>query len=494
MSARFYDVKVSNNNFVTTIYLSFLIYKLKYKLGLSPMDKLLLNLFIDQKYDISHFVFMIVSSLAIAFLFQSHDYSKTIRLRKRKIILTSNVIFVIDCVITYFFSIFIYALLNLLSYQYLISSYYLDFIIFFIMIFLHILIYQNINLSARLVEGMTMFLSINLLYSSSKLISISLTTESSGFLYHFVNCFFYVFSLLGVIILLKNLPIRNINKEGRGYVIIIIITSIISTISTMALDPSVATTDESRTKFLIIFLGIETLILLLYGLFYWSIAEQNKSFALKTAVYKLQTENQMSELSKENYNQLTLMQEQMKKQYSEISELIKNKNIESLHKYFSDLYETSFAPLTFIDCGNSTISSILNIELAKAREVNITIKDSLLVPKELPFIDYDLCSLLTNIIDNAIEATVKLDVEEKVIDVDIHYRKPYLFCIISNPTNIKPDQLKKTIAASSKNQKELHGYGTKIINMIVKKYNGLVKYEIVDNKFQVSAMLMERKD
>ena len=99
---------------------------------------------------------------------------------------------------------------------------------------------------------------------------------------------------------------------------------------------------------------------------------------------------------------------------------------------------------------------------------------------EIKISNYDLCRILTNLIDNQIEAT----------DNFLENRDVELFIKIT-PANIviKSTNMYKNSSKKKPTNKDFHGYGQKIINDIAKKYNGKYKFSIVEDKYITSTLL-----
>lgn len=456
------------------------------------MGKFFETYFIQHAFGIRYILFIALSCLSITYI--SFDKRMTWNkpyhsFQKNRIAYHSLLLFLLDSVLTFGGCILLFSLWMMLFLKYSISTYYLNSIVFFILGLVHVLLYRNSSWTGKIAEELTLYVSINVLYTLCSLISTSLTQTIDGSIYDFLVSFFYFFFLLGVVILLK---LQSAKKFPSGELLPFLfleLSTILSLISTLVINPSLAATDQSRLKYLVIFIGIEVLILLLYTLYYRTLYEKKKAYEKEALVYKKQTEKRMAQLSRENFTQLIELQEEIKKQYIIIDDILNENDPQKLKTYFADVFETSIVPLTFIDCGNTTISAILNIELFKARRKGIEIEESILVPKDFGFLDYDLCSFFTNIIDNAIEATEIAS--DRKIKVEIEYKKPYLITVVKNPTALKESEIEEAIQTTHKNKKEMHGFGNKIIKSITEKYNGTIIHTINDGTFTLKAMLME---
>lgn len=152
---------------------------------------------------------------------------------------------------------------------------------------------------------------------------------------------------------------------------------------------------------------------------------------------------------------------------------IENGDAESAQSYLKNLlheYEASIFKYICVD--NSAINSILNLKISRCHANKIDIKVE--VESDFShFNDIDLCVLIANLLDNAIEASYNVD--EPQISVTIKNNKNYLCITIKNriDTSVldKNEQLKTT-----KSDKSRHGFGLYSIAQIVEKYDGMKSF------------------
>lgn len=103
--------------------------------------------------------------------------------------------------------------------------------------------------------------------------------------------------------------------------------------------------------------------------------------------------------------------------------------------------------------------------------------------------DSDLTALLDNLLENAYEATKDTSKKEIILTID-KYNESYMLIKLSNYSNTAPMIIKNYIL-SSKDNKNRHGIGTKSIARIIKKYDGDIEYNYLDDqkKFNVTILL-----
>lgn len=230
-----------------------------------------------------------------------------------------------------------------------------------------------------------------------------------------------------------------------------------------------------------------------YCLFYLTIRSYNHALVFQAKELKAENEASQVELSASKYEELHRIRHDIKNQFAYIHQLLQAKEYDKLETYFSDLDENTRLAVDFIDCGNSTLNYILSVAKTKADSRNIPFETTLQVPAQLAIRDSDLVSLLSNLLDNALEGTLASG-KKDAIRVSISLKDNYLFLVISNPvsSSLAPERILSM--ATTKKDKEHHGYGSKIIQDIVARYHGVITNEIKDGLFVASVMLCDLKD
>ena len=114
------------------------------------------------------------------------------------------------------------------------------------------------------------------------------------------------------------------------------------------------------------------------------------------------------------------------------------------------------------------VNAVLYHKAARARELCVELNVNLPGISSLPLDDKDMCSLLTNLLDNAIEAA-KDSPGRKIVDITDASEMGQYALIVKNPYVPKEGQAAVGVAGQE-NKKQ--GFGLKIIHFIVQKYNG----------------------
>ncbi len=194
-------------------------------------------------------------------------------------------------------------------------------------------------------------------------------------------------------------------------------------------------------------------------------------------------------LSNENLENLHKMRHELKNQYALMKSYLDRGDYENLGKYFSEFSDRIEETVNFTDCGNNTLNVILGIERGRAKDAAVDLDCKIAVPEKINIKDVDLCSLLMNLINNAVEYLERnKNVTERKIKVELYVVDHVFMAKMSN--HILPEHKESALTLkTSKQNKNLHGYGSKIVARIVEKYNGAVDYVVKDGEFTVNVML-----
>ena len=166
----------------------------------------------------------------------------------------------------------------------------------------------------------------------------------------------------------------------------------------------------------------------------------------------------------------------------------------ALEKYCEmDIYLDDFAKdLTSIDTiiktGNIMVDSILNSKLSMAISQDIKINAKGLVPRSINIAEIDLCVIIGNLMDNAIEATIKLEKsEDRFIRVYLREMKDQLYISVTN--SVRGEVKKVNLEYISSKLGMNHGFGLKRVDSIVNKYGGFINRQNEKGVFATEVIL-----
>ena len=164
--------------------------------------------------------------------------------------------------------------------------------------------------------------------------------------------------------------------------------------------------------------------------------------------------------------------------------------LEELEKYLNELDTDLTAVDTIIKTGNVMIDAVLNSKISLARAKGITVKAKALVPKNLntSVRELDICLIIGNLMDNAIEACLKIqEPDNRFIRVYIDILRGQLYLYILNAVGDSPRR--KGHGYVSGKGGRYHGFGLMRIDQVVERYQGYLERQDEEGVFATEIML-----
>lgn len=220
---------------------------------------------------------------------------------------------------------------------------------------------------------------------------------------------------------------------------------------------------------------------------YTMCSEQAEIIFLQAEKQRLLAEQETFKMMESNLEDLRCIRHDLKNQYAYMQILLKEKRFEELEKYFQQVAENLPSQLNCVDCGNHCMNTILNMEISKARNARIDVMHQLVVPPILPFREDDLCAIVANLMDNAIEGSVGIN--QPTIHLSIYPQKSYLLIMCRNATRQTKLERWDWGLRTTKTDEKLHGYGTRIVVKTAEKYNGCADFSLENGEFVAKVML-----
>ena len=162
-------------------------------------------------------------------------------------------------------------------------------------------------------------------------------------------------------------------------------------------------------------------------------------------------------------------------------------NWEAIREYL-DLLDTDLSTVdTVVKTGNPMADAILNSKISLAQSKGITVRADAHVPVGLRTSELDLCCILGNLLDNAIEASAELPLEQRLIRVYMDMKGSQLYISCTNFTAGKKLQKQNGRFKTSKGQG--HGFGLVRIDAIVERLQGYLSRNSEDGAFTTEILL-----
>lgn len=167
--------------------------------------------------------------------------------------------------------------------------------------------------------------------------------------------------------------------------------------------------------------------------------------------------------------------------------LAANGDLDALRAYLDEL-ETDLATVdTVVKTGNAMADAILNSKISLARSKQIDVHVDAHVPVRLSMSELDLCCILGNLFDNAIEASLALPEPQRMIRVYMDMKNTQLYISFTNFTAGK--KLPKSAGRFKTTKGDGHGFGLVRIDTIVDRLGGYLSRNSEDGAFTTEILL-----
>jgi len=198
--------------------------------------------------------------------------------------------------------------------------------------------------------------------------------------------------------------------------------------------------------------------------------------------YMIEKENMMNEFRRTKHD--------LKHKLLNILDLLNNKKYDELEKYIEDIADLKILEkITISNTDNTLVDALINYKYETAKKLGIKMKVKMDIPYNLPFDNADLCIILGNALDNAIEASEKVSKDKAFINLMMRYAEENLVIVVENYYDGKNKMTKDGGFVTSKKDQFNHGIGLNSIQNALNKYNGKMSIETSNSIFKLYIIL-----
>ena len=176
---------------------------------------------------------------------------------------------------------------------------------------------------------------------------------------------------------------------------------------------------------------------------------------------------------------------------SVIEGYLQSDNYDELRKYLSEYRSMLPENKELSLCENSAANVIVLHYIEIAREEGISVTTNLYLPNKIGIADMDLCIVLGNCIENALEACRRMKSGRKYIEINSKIHGDMLGITIDNSFDGKVEEQKGKLLSRKRRYEE--GLGVSSVQAVAAKYNGTALFTFNQEEFQASIMLNMRK-
>ena len=185
------------------------------------------------------------------------------------------------------------------------------------------------------------------------------------------------------------------------------------------------------------------------------------------------------------------LRHEVRNHYLVLQNLSRAGESERLEAYLSELVSEADSIPAMTYAPHPAINAVLTAMLARAQKQGIEVERRVDVPETLPFPDTELCTVLMNLLQNALEAnTLAPEGVRKWMRVDLHIRGVHLYMGVENSRFGPVDYDGETsLCRTTKEDKSAHGYGLKAVQTVARKYQSELVLKFPEGSFSAATAL-----
>ena len=243
--------------------------------------------------------------------------------------------------------------------------------------------------------------------------------------------------------------------------------------------------------YIVISLVLLLLLSCFYVIFLWMANSLNRNA-------KLQLENHFLSLQRERYENLKASIEDarharhdMRHHFNQISSLLEEGDLEKAKAYVARA-AGRIPGMDMSFCENRAADSVIGYYCALARQEGIPFQAQVDLPEQLPVDEIDMCLVLSNLLENALEASLRTATSRRQISLQAYMHSHRLLLIQVENTFDGEIQEKSGVLQSSKRKGS--GLGVQSVRRIAEKSGGASSFVYQDGVFCAKAMLRGAAD
>lgn len=238
--------------------------------------------------------------------------------------------------------------------------------------------------------------------------------------------------------------------------------------------------------YLVIVLALLVLLILFYAMFYLIAKNLNQNYLLKQQNQFLSMQQTQYETLSSAIDETRQARHNMRHHFSTLTALAKRKAWQELEKYLVSAQET-IPSVELNICDNPAVDGVSGHYCLRYKENDIPFSIKLDLPHTLPIVEMDVCLVLSNLLENALEASLRIDKEKRHISVQAYLHSANVVLITVENTFNGNIEEKNGVFQSSKRHSD--GVGIQSIRRIAEKNGGYCRFTWKDGVFCANVML-----
>ena len=192
---------------------------------------------------------------------------------------------------------------------------------------------------------------------------------------------------------------------------------------------------------------------------------------------------------RKNYDIQRKRTHEYKNQIMCIDSLLKKKNYDKLEEYLNSIFDKLDGQLDMVDTNNEVVNAVINAKYYEALQNDVLFILKINDLSHIKVSDEDIVTILSNLLDNAIEAAGQCEIDKRTVGIKLLYEDDVLSIAVSNSYKTEPEIMEDGYMRTIKDDKEQHGLGIRNVVATLEKYNAEYIIDYKNGEFVFSIII-----
>lgn len=323
--------------------------------------------------------------------------------------------------------------------------------------------------------------NIDILEDSTDLIGVLVIIASR------IILFLLLITIKRISVIKKKNVIDMSNKEWLQFLIFPIFTLI--TVIVMTNSMAASYHEDIVNVYYVIAIGLIVLNMVVFHLINEIL--ENSQRIREADILKQQSIGQLELYNslRKNYDIQRKRTHEYKNQIMCIDSLLKKKKYDKLEEYINSIFNRLDGQLDMVDTNNEVVNAIINAKYYEALQNDVLFILKINDLSHIKVSDEDIVTILSNLLDNAIEAAGQCDIDKRTVGIKLLYEDDVLSIAVSNSYKTEPEIMEDGYMRTIKDDKEQHGLGIRNVVATLEKYNAEYIIDYKNGEFVFSIIM-----
>lgn len=292
-------------------------------------------------------------------------------------------------------------------------------------------------------------------------------------------------ALLLVFFALSKLRPRSSPLKRRALLLFVLMNATLLFAIEMIFSLQVQQLHESDVPFFAAYGALIACSVLSIVLFHLMTDTAQRHHEAQLALTQSQLTAQHQEQLKDLYTDLIARQHDFKQHLQTLEQLAQGGHSPQAAAYWAQCRQSTAIQADTIITGSMAVDALLTAKRLACQRQGVDLQLSLCPLSELPIREAEFCTLVGNLLDNAIEGALRVDPSEGKRYVHIAFSRAQDMFLLNCENSMQPQSIRKHAdrLLSSKEMPALHGFGIPNMKAIVRAADGFYHTDIKEGRF-----------